>query len=212
MCSASSRERPPSSCCSSTVPGCASRSAWGSESRHLECVRRTHRRDLEAGYGRTSLPYALARKYPKAPDEWPWQYVFPASQRVRQADGEEVRHHLHPTAVQRAVRHAVRRSGITKRATTKVGWACRARRTAFDVCGRDGGRGAGRIRLRAAATSSSTGGRSPGPATPHSPGGRSPPSSTGAAQIGCTPRQPIHQATNSGRLLDCLSRSPSHPA
>lgn len=85
--------------------------------RHLETVRRLHQRDLKAGFGRTSLPYALASKYPNAPAEWLWQYVFPASQRCRQADGTEVRHHLHPTAVQRAVRRAVLDSGIPKRAT-----------------------------------------------------------------------------------------------
>ncbi len=85
--------------------------------RHFESVRRIHGRDLAAGYGRTSLPYALARKYPRAPGEWLWQYVFQASQRSRREDGDEVRHHLHPTAVQKAVRQAVRRSRIAKRAT-----------------------------------------------------------------------------------------------
>jgi integron integrase len=85
--------------------------------RHLESVRRTHRLDLEAGFGRASLPYALARKYPNAPAEWVWQYVFPASQRFRQEDSEEVRHHLHASAVQRAVRRAVRQSGVPKRVT-----------------------------------------------------------------------------------------------
>jgi integron integrase len=84
---------------------------------HLETVRRTHRRDLEAGYGRSTLPYALARKYPEAPTEWLWQYVFPASQRIRQEDGDEIRHHLHSTAVQKAVRQAVQKSEIPKRAT-----------------------------------------------------------------------------------------------
>lgn len=84
---------------------------------HLRSVRRTHQSDLAAGHGRTSLPYALARKYPSAPGEWLWQYVFPASHRVRQENGEEVRHYLHPSAVQKAVRRAVLKSGIQKRAT-----------------------------------------------------------------------------------------------
>ncbi|HSL84346.1 MAG TPA: integron integrase [Thermoanaerobaculia bacterium] len=84
---------------------------------HLRSVRSIHRSDLSAGYGRTSLPYALARKYPSAPGEWPWQYVFPASHRVRQDNGDEVRYYLHPSAIQKAVRRAVLRSGIPKRAT-----------------------------------------------------------------------------------------------
>ena len=85
--------------------------------RHLEEVRRVHRRDLEDGFGRTLLPYALDRKYRRAAGEWLWQFVFPASQRFRRPEGEEIRPHLHPTAVQRAVRQAVQQSGIAKRAT-----------------------------------------------------------------------------------------------
>lgn len=58
---------------------------------HLRSVRRVHRSDLDAGYGRTSLPYALERKYRSAPSEWLWQYVFPASHRVCQEDGDDIR-------------------------------------------------------------------------------------------------------------------------
>ena len=39
---------------------------------HLERVRMLHEHDLAAGYGRVSLPQALARKYPKANREWRW--------------------------------------------------------------------------------------------------------------------------------------------
>jgi len=45
---------------------------------HLGKVRALHQRDLEAGYGAVYLPYALARKYPRAAREWGWQYVFPS--------------------------------------------------------------------------------------------------------------------------------------
>ena len=45
---------------------------------HLDKVRTLHQRDLEAGYGEVYLPYALERKYPRAPREWAWQYVFPS--------------------------------------------------------------------------------------------------------------------------------------
>jgi integron integrase len=45
---------------------------------HLEQVRILHEHDLAAGYGRVSLPHALARKYPNAKREWRWQYGFPA--------------------------------------------------------------------------------------------------------------------------------------
>ena len=49
--------------------------------RHLQSVRTIHERDLEEGFGRVYLPYALERKYPKAPEEWAWQYVFPSQKR-----------------------------------------------------------------------------------------------------------------------------------
>ena len=44
--------------------------------RHLQRVKLLHDEDLLAGSGEVYLPYALARKYPNAPKEWGWQYVF----------------------------------------------------------------------------------------------------------------------------------------
>jgi site-specific recombinase XerD len=77
-----------------------------------------HRRDLDAGFGEVWLPDALARKYLGAAREWAWQYVFPA--RRRSADprtGVVRRHHADESALQRAVKSAVRRAGIDKPAT-----------------------------------------------------------------------------------------------
>lgn len=45
----------------------------------LAKIRHLHQAELAAGRGDVYLPDALARKYPKAPLEWGWQYVFPAS-------------------------------------------------------------------------------------------------------------------------------------
>jgi integron integrase len=85
---------------------------------HLAKVRRLHQRDLAAGGGRVALPGALAVKYPSAAAAWPWQWVFPAGRRyVDRATGERRRHHLHPTAFQRAMAQAVRQAGISKRAS-----------------------------------------------------------------------------------------------
>jgi integron integrase len=84
----------------------------------LAQARRVHERDLAAGFGAVWLPDALARKYPSAAREWGWQYVFPASVRgIDPRSGIERRHHLHESLLQRAVKAAVRRAGITKRAT-----------------------------------------------------------------------------------------------
>jgi len=63
---------------------------------HLKGVKRLHEEDLRAGYGRVYLPHALARKYPRAPTEWGWQFVFPAPQISRDPrSGEYRRHNLH---------------------------------------------------------------------------------------------------------------------
>ena len=83
----------------------------------FEHARRVHQSDLAEGWGRTVLPDALCRKYPNAPREWSWQWVFPQQRRWRNAEtGEQGRHHVHATILQRAVKDAVRRSGVAKRA------------------------------------------------------------------------------------------------
>jgi integrase len=85
---------------------------------HLTEVRRRHEADLAEGGGRAPLPDALGRKLPGAGKEWCWQYVFPAMRRYQHpATGEWIRHHLHESVVQRAMKEAVAASGIAKRAT-----------------------------------------------------------------------------------------------
>lgn len=79
---------------------------------------RVHRQDLAACFGAAWLPDALARKFPNAPREPGWQYIFPASQRsVDPRDGQTRRHHLDEKALQRAVKAAVQRAGLVKPAT-----------------------------------------------------------------------------------------------
>jgi len=85
---------------------------------HLGEVERIHRADLAAGWGRVVLPTALDRKYPNAPAEWRWQWVFPQANRwVNRITKEEGRHHVDASLVQKAVREAVVAAGLTKRAT-----------------------------------------------------------------------------------------------
>ena len=85
---------------------------------HLVRVRKLHESDLQAGLGAVQLPYALERKYPNAPREWIWQYVFP-SMRVSTdpRSGRVGRHHADGKALQRALREATREAGVTKHAT-----------------------------------------------------------------------------------------------
>jgi integron integrase len=93
---------------------------------HLRRVRRQHEKDVRNGAGYVELPFALARKYPNAAREWAWQWIFPATRTyVDRETGRRRRHHLHETAVQRAVKEAVRAAGITKPAT------CHSLRHAF---------------------------------------------------------------------------------
>lgn len=85
---------------------------------HLVRVKALHHDDLAEGYGAVYLPFALERKYPNANREWAWQYVFPA--RERSADprsGQIRRHHTDPTGLQKAVKRAVTKAGLTKPAS-----------------------------------------------------------------------------------------------
>lgn len=62
------------------------------------------------------MPYALERKYPNAEREWIWQYVFPAySRSLDPRSGICRRHHLHESGLQKALKQAVRITGIEKR-------------------------------------------------------------------------------------------------
>jgi len=85
---------------------------------HLIVAQAVHQRDLTAGWGRIALPDALARKYPNAPADWRWQWVFPQQRRwVDLQTGAQGRHHVHESIIQRAVKEAVGRAGIAKHAS-----------------------------------------------------------------------------------------------
>ena len=62
------------------------------------------------------LPFALERKYPQAGKKIGWQYLFPSTRiATDQRSGKTRRHHIHPTALQKAVKKAGQLSGINKR-------------------------------------------------------------------------------------------------
>jgi integron integrase len=83
--------------------------------RHLQKVKLLHEEDLAIGYGEVFLPYALARKYPNAPKQWGWQYVFPAARRsIDPRGGGQRRHHFSETSVQKAVRAAMQKAAVVK--------------------------------------------------------------------------------------------------
>lgn len=85
---------------------------------HLKAVRAIHETDLAEGWGRVYLPDALERKFANAALNWRWQWVFPQRRRWKNAQtGQEGRHHVDESLVQKGVREGVCRADLTKRAT-----------------------------------------------------------------------------------------------
>lgn len=85
---------------------------------HLRQLREWFEAERRRGAPGVSLPQALARKYGGAATSWGWQYLFPAGGLCRDPyGGSPIRHHLHEQSIQRAVKEAVRRAGITQPAS-----------------------------------------------------------------------------------------------
>lgn len=84
----------------------------------VERVIELHRTDLRDGFGSVYIPEALSRKYPTANREAGWQYLFPAKKRSKDPrSGQIMRHHAMESGFQKAMKQAVRRAELTKRAT-----------------------------------------------------------------------------------------------
>jgi len=82
---------------------------------HLNKVKALHEEDVLEGFGEVYLPFALAGKYPNAPKEWAWQYVFPSHKRsIDPRSGKIRRHHTSETSIQRAVKSAIHKAKIHK--------------------------------------------------------------------------------------------------
>jgi integron integrase len=84
--------------------------------RQLDWRRQLHERDLKEGVARVALPDALARKFPRAAQEFGWQFVFASRQRSRDPKtGDIGRHHVDPGSLARAITDAGRRAGLSHR-------------------------------------------------------------------------------------------------
>ena len=84
---------------------------------HLARLKACHRVDLRHAVRVTFPREARSGTFPHADRDWRWQYIFPAARVYRDADGTMRRHHWHPTAIQRALKTAVRAAGIAKPAS-----------------------------------------------------------------------------------------------
>ena len=87
--------------------------------RQLEKARlRLEENMLLIGFRGASIPEALERKYPNAPKELAWQYIFPArNPAIDPRSGSLKQHYRHESFLQKAVKNAVRKSQITKNAS-----------------------------------------------------------------------------------------------
>jgi site-specific recombinase XerD len=82
----------------------------------LAKVKTLHQQDLALGHGGVYLPHALDRKYPNAPKEWIWQYIFPARDlSIDPRSDITRRHHVDPSVINKAIKVSVRRAGLTKK-------------------------------------------------------------------------------------------------
>lgn len=85
---------------------------------HLSGVRRLYDEDRREKRPGVALPRGLARKYPQAPTQWGWFWVFPSHRiSVDPQSGRVGRHHVYPATLQRRVQDTVRRAGLNPRAT-----------------------------------------------------------------------------------------------
>jgi integron integrase len=83
---------------------------------HIVKVKQLHEQDLAKGYGSAYLPNALRIKYPQAEKEFGWQYAFPSKRlSTDPRSGALRRHHVMESGLQKAVKAAVNRAGITKK-------------------------------------------------------------------------------------------------
>ncbi|RLC30004.1 MAG: integron integrase [Deltaproteobacteria bacterium] len=84
----------------------------------IETVKSVHERDLAQGYAGAFLLDSLGKKYKNAARELPWQWFFPAKTLTFVPEENAYRrYHLHDSHVQKAIRRAVKKAKIGKRAS-----------------------------------------------------------------------------------------------
>jgi integron integrase len=83
---------------------------------HVAQRLRWHQRDRAAGQAYAPLPFALAKKFPRAAQEFGWQYLFASRQCSRDPKtGNVGRFHVHPGVLARVLNETGRHLGLNRR-------------------------------------------------------------------------------------------------
>ncbi len=89
--------------------------------REVERLKLLYAEDRAAGLPGVWLPEGLARKYPRAGEQWEWQWVFPSRRpALDPSSGIVRRHHVTDSTFQEEIRRAAQLAGLDKRVTPHV--------------------------------------------------------------------------------------------
>jgi integron integrase len=84
-------------------------------------VEAIHKKDVNDGLGSVYLPFAYAKKYPKAKIETKWQYLFPMNNLSKDPRSKKKRrHHVHPQTLSRNIKTAAQKANLNKRVTSHI--------------------------------------------------------------------------------------------
>ncbi len=87
----------------------------------IQNVEKTHREDLENGYGSVFMPFAFEKKSPNAKYELKWQFIFPMTKVSKDPRSKIIRrHHIHPKTLGRNIKAASQKANLNKRVTSHI--------------------------------------------------------------------------------------------
>ena len=86
--------------------------------KQIDCVKALHEKDLAEGWGRAQVPSNVESRSPNAGKELKWQWLFPQANRWKNPmTGQQGRHHMDESLLQKAVKKAMAEAHVTKNAS-----------------------------------------------------------------------------------------------